>query len=226
MTKYVVYTRVSRKTQFASGLGLEAQQRMVDDYLAKNGGELLMSYVEVESGRKSARPEFRKALFQCRLTGATLLIAKLDRLARSVAVTATLMESGVPFICCDMPSANNFTIHILAAVAEDEAKAISSRTKAALFSAKLRGTKLGAMGLTNLTKNPEAVSRGREQGAQAVVDKANKFAAKIKPVIQHHIDNGLTLAQTAEKLNEAHILSARGLRGKWTTRSIKNVLSR
>ena len=134
--KFVAYYRVSTQRQGRSGLGLEAQQTAVRDYL--NGGDwrLVAELTEVESGKRSDRPKLVEALKLCRLHGATLIIAKLDRLARNVAFVSNLMEAGVEFHAVDFPQANRLTIHILAAVAEHEARAISERTRAALASAK------------------------------------------------------------------------------------------
>lgn len=226
MQKYVVLLRVSTQRQGDSQLGLLAQQRAIEDYIARNPGIVLATYEEVESGRKKDRPMLKEAVFQCKLTGATLLIANLSRLTRSVMVTATLLESGVPFVACNMPSANNFTIHILAAVAEDEAKAISQRTKAALLSAKLRGTKLGVKAWQNLSKHPEAAAVGRQLGGESRKRKADEFASKLYPVITHHSQQGLDLPSIAERLNEAHILTARGKVGAWTPLSVSNILKR
>src|SRR5580704_1542251 len=140
---FVAYYRVSTQRQGRSGLGLEAQQKAVRDYL--NGGDWRMvgEFVEVESGRRKDRPRLAEALSMCRVHGAKLIIAKLDRLARNVAFISTLMDSGVDFEAADFPQANRLTIHILAAVAEHEARMISERTKAALAAAKRRGVKLG-----------------------------------------------------------------------------------
>ncbi len=146
--KFVAYFRVSTQEQSYSHLGLEAQEKMVEKYCSSNDScELVASYTEVETGKKDSlenRPVLRKVLGHCKRIGATLVIAKLDRLARSVYVTAMLHKSGIEFICCDMPTANRMTVQILAAVAENEAKMISDRTKAALGALKARGVKLGS----------------------------------------------------------------------------------
>src|SRR5271154_4183939 len=141
--KFVSYLRVSTARQGISGLGLEAQRASVAAFL--NGGDwtLVQEVVEVESGKRSDRPALAEALRLCRKHRATLIIAKLDRLARNVHFISGLMESGVEFVAVDMPQANRFVVHILAAVAEQEADAISRRTKAALEAAKARGQKLG-----------------------------------------------------------------------------------
>jgi DNA invertase Pin-like site-specific DNA recombinase len=141
--RFISYLRVSTERQGRSGLGLEAQRQAVETFL--NGGDwnIVAEVVEVESGKRNDRPKLKEALRLCRVHKAQLLIAKLDRLARNVAFVSNLMESGVEFTACDFPQANRLTVHILAAVAEHEAKAISDRTKAALHAAKRRGKVLG-----------------------------------------------------------------------------------
>ena len=141
--RFISYLRVSTEKQARSGLGLEAQRAAVSTYL--NGGKhvLLDEYVEVESGKRDDRPKLHKALKHCKVTGATLIIAKLDRLSRNARFLLELQESRVPFICADMPEANEMTIQILAVMAQHERKMISQRTKAALAAAKARGVKLG-----------------------------------------------------------------------------------
>lgn len=143
-TAYVVYLRVSTARQGVSGLGLDAQRATVEAFARQHGGQIVAQYVEVESGKRSDRPELAKALQAAWKAKATLLIAKLDRLARNVAFIATMMDAGVDFVACDQPFASRLTLHILAAVAEDEARRISERTKSALQAAKARGTKLGS----------------------------------------------------------------------------------
>ena len=146
--KIIAYYRVSTKQQGESGLGLEGQVAAVAAYARGQGAEVLKTYREVESGKRADRPELAKALAHARRSRATLVIAKLDRLARNVHFLSGLMESNVDFIACDNPHANRLTIHILAAVAEDEAKRISERTRAALAASKARGGRLGAAGPT------------------------------------------------------------------------------
>src|SRR6476660_1180485 len=141
--RFVAYYRVSTDRQGRSGLGLEAQQKAVIDFLNGGASELVGEFVEVESGKKSDRPELARAIEACRKHKARLVIAKLDRLSRNLAFVATLMDSGVEFVAVDNPHANKLTIHILAAVAEHEREAISERTKAALAAAKARGKRLG-----------------------------------------------------------------------------------
>jgi DNA invertase Pin-like site-specific DNA recombinase len=141
---FVAYLRVSTVRQGESGLGLEAQRATVVAFARQHGGAIVASFVEVETGKRSDRPELAKALEVARKGKATLLIAKLDRLARNVAFIANLMDAGVEFLACDQPFASRLTLHILAAVAEDEARRISERTKAALQAARARGRKLGS----------------------------------------------------------------------------------
>src|SRR5690606_23983276 len=130
--KAVAYYRVSTAAQGRSGLGLEAQRKAVSDLCRSRGWELIAEYTEIESGRRNDRPELSEALRRARLTGATLVVAKLDRLSRSVAFLSALQESGASFVAADMPEANELTVHILAAVAQAERKAISKRTREAL----------------------------------------------------------------------------------------------
>jgi DNA invertase Pin-like site-specific DNA recombinase len=150
--KYVAYYRVSTAKQGRSGLGLEAQREAVERYLHDGRWRMIGEFKEIESGKRKDRPALAYALALCRLHDATLIIAKLDRLARNVLFTATLMESGVKFTAVDFPDANNLTIHILAAVAEHEAAMISTRTKAALAAAKARGKVLGC-GIYRIAKH-------------------------------------------------------------------------
>ena len=142
-TKFIAYHRVSTDRQGRSGLGLEAQQAAVRSYLDGGAGQLVGEFTEIESGHKNERPELAEALTFCKKHKATLLIARLDRLARNVHFISGLMETKVRFIACDMPEATPFMLHIYAAAAQEEARAISARTKAALQAAKARGVRLG-----------------------------------------------------------------------------------
>ena len=133
--RFVAYYRVSTDRQGRSGLGLEAQREAVRSYVAQRGGDVLDEFTEVETGKRSDRPELAAALEACRRQKATLVIAKLDRLARNMAFVANLMEGRADFVAVDMPNADKFTIHIFAALAEEEGRRISQRTKAALAAA-------------------------------------------------------------------------------------------
>ena len=210
MTGFIAYYRVSTQRQGASGLGLEAQRKSVVDYINGNGNKVLAEYTEVESGKKASRPELDKALAHCKREGATLVIAKLDRLARDVHFIAGLMVSKVEFVVADMPQANTLTIHIMAAFAEHERKVISERTKAALAAAKARGVVLGATGKA-LAKEHKA--------------KAAKFARSLRPVIKELASEGITTVRAvAEALNIRNIPTPRG--GKWHPTSVARLLAR
>ena len=160
---YITYLRVSTDQQGDSGLGLEGQRKAVTDFIKFNGNKLIAEYVEVESGRNNDRSVLAEAMAACRKHKAKLVIAKLDRLARNAAFLLALRDSGVDFICADMPDANRLTIGILAVVAEDEADRISARTKAALQAKKARG---GVLGNASSLKAARRKARNRN----AVVD--------------------------------------------------------
>jgi DNA invertase Pin-like site-specific DNA recombinase len=200
--KLVAYYRVSTKTQGESGLGLEAQQAAVRDFAKRTGVTIIKEYKEVESGKRADRPELDKALAFARRGQALLCVAKLDRLSRNVAFLSRLMDGGVDFVACDNPSANRLTIHILVAVAEDEAKRISDRTKAALAAYIARGAgKLGSPG--NLTD--EAKAKGRAMGVAALKQKAQDDYKDLLPTMLKMRREGSTLQAIADHLNaEGH----------------------
>jgi DNA invertase Pin-like site-specific DNA recombinase len=202
----IAYYRVSTKQQGESGLGLEGQETAVQSYARQTGATIKSRYVEVESGQLADRPQLAKALSHARRNRATLCVAKLDRLSRNVAFLSSVMDSGVEFIACDNPAANRMTLHILAAVAEAEAKAISERTTVALQAAKARGTLLGSARPGHW--------EGREDRRREGQAKATAAAAKLKaqraaeaytdllPELRRYRDAGLSLAAIAAKLNE------------------------
>jgi DNA invertase Pin-like site-specific DNA recombinase len=217
--KFIAYYRVSTQKQGNSGLGLEAQRKAVTDYL--NGGrwKLVAELTEVETGKRNDRPQLTRALALCRVHRATLIIAKLDRLARNVAFISNLMEAGVDFVCCDLPTANKLTIHVLAAVAEAEAEMISVRTKAALEAAKARGVVLG---------NPshftdEVAARGREFGRKVLQQQAAKRRSDVLPIIEDIKASGITTIRgIADELNARRIPAARG--GEWSATQVFRLL--
>jgi DNA invertase Pin-like site-specific DNA recombinase len=221
--KFVSYLRVSTARQGASGLGLEAQRDAVNNYL--NGGhwQLIQEIVEVESGKRNDRPKIAEALRLCRLHSATLVIAKLDRLARNVHFISSLMESSVDFIACDFPQANRLTVHILAAVAEHEASMISARTKAALKAAKDRGVALGGQ-----RGSRARMAKMAAKGARASAAVRQRLAAKrrddLRPVIDDLKAKGVTsLRALADGLNSAGLTSARG--GRWTATQVMRIVN-
>jgi DNA invertase Pin-like site-specific DNA recombinase len=213
--RFVAYYRVSTDRQGQSGLGLDAQRKAIADYLNGGAWELVGEFTEVESGKKSERPELTRAMDACRKHKARLVIAKLDRLSRNLAFIATLMESGVEFVAADMPFANKLTIHILAAVAEHEREAISERTKAALAAAKARGTRLG-------NPNP-AFALKRMRAARRL--QVERFAANVLPVIREIQAAGYDSSNAiAGQLNARKIATARG--GRWTHMQVGQILAR
>jgi DNA invertase Pin-like site-specific DNA recombinase len=216
---FVAYYRVSTAKQGASGLGLEAQQTAVRDYLNGGNWKLLAEVVEVESGKRSDRPKLEEARRLCRLHGATLIIAKLDRLSRNARFLLELQESGVDFVAVDMPSANKLTVGIMALVAQDEAERISARTKAALAAAKARGVKLGG------NRGVELTEATREAGRGAQTAKANARASDLAPMIADLQAQGVTsLGALAKALNDKGIPTARD--GKWSAVQVSRVLAK
>lgn len=214
--KFVSYFRVSTARQGASGLGLEAQQKAVADYLNGGNWSVLASFIEIESGRKNDRAELAKALAHCRLTGAILVIAKLDRLARDACFLLGLQQAGVEFVAADMPFANRLTVGIMALVAEEEAKAISARTTAALAASKARGTKLGGW-----RGGPKVDGK---LGAAAGAKNADAFADSVRPTIHALKDEGLSWAAIVASLTAQEIKTARGK--PWGISSVRNVMAR
>jgi DNA invertase Pin-like site-specific DNA recombinase len=207
--KFIAYYRVSTAKQGRSGLGLEAQQAAVQDYL--NGGtwELVGEFTEVESGRKVARPELARALVACKKLKASLVIARLDRLARNVHFISGLMESKVKFVACDMPEASPFMLHIYAAVAQEEARAISARTKAALAAAKVRGVRLGRTGAERAARY-KAEARAR--------------AIELAPLIRELQQRGLSMNAIAAELTKRGVPTLRG--GTWHAQHVIRIVER
>src|SRR5215204_1618487 len=179
--KFVAYYRVSTARQGRSGLGLDAQRRAVTNFLNGGSWQLQAEFVEVESGKNDDRPQLEQALATCELSGATLVVAKLDRLSRNLAFLAKLQESGARFVAADMPEANELTIHIMAAVAQAERKAISTRTKEALAAAKARGVRLGGNrgNLEDLRKGP---AKSAEVRSRQAAERALKVRRQIEAI--------------------------------------------
>ncbi len=216
MQQYVIYKRVSTKEQGRSGLGLDAQERDITLYLERFSPvpyEVVGTFTDVLSGADSARPELTAALALARKTGATLLVSKLDRLSRKVSAIAALMDDRkVAFRVAQMPNADNFQLHIYAALAEQEREFISARTKAALAEAKRRGTKLGGLRDKTMKRN------------LAIQANANARADSVAGLIVPMRESGKPLRQIADHLNQAGVQTARG--GRWQASQVKRVLDR
>lgn len=216
--KFVSYLRVSTAKQGKSGLGLEAQREAVTSYLNGGSWRLIAEAVEVESGGKADRPKLQEALSLCRAYGATLVVAKLDRLARDAHFLLGLQKAGVEFVAVDMPSANRLTVGILAMVAEEEKRLISARTKAALQAAKARGVALGGF------RGRAGTEGDCQKAREARTAKADAHARDILPIIQT-LPQGLSLNRMAATLNERGIPTPSG-RGAWTAASVSRVKER
>jgi DNA invertase Pin-like site-specific DNA recombinase len=193
---YIPYYRVSTQKQGVSGLGLEAQQAAVRAFV-QDPAHLLSEYVEIESGRKNQRPQLLAALAQARRVGSTLLIAKLDRLSRNASFILALRDSGVDFVCCDMPDANTLTVGLFAVLAQHERETISKRTRDALAAKKARGATLG---------NPQNMTPAITRQGQATMQRnarehpANRQAALLAELLRA---KGQTLWEITAGLNAA-----------------------
>ncbi|MCD0156999.1 recombinase family protein [Deinococcus sp. 6GRE01] len=212
----VAYYRVSTTKQGASGLGLEAQRASVASLAAVRGLTITAEFTEIESGRKVKRPQLEAALDAARRTGSILLIAKLDRLARNMAFTSALMDTGVDFMAADMPDANRMTLHVTAALAEQEARLISERTRAALAARKARGLSVGNP--ANLT--PEARAQGpaaQRESARVAMQQPTAYARELR-------EKGDSLATIAMKLNAAGFRTRKG--SLWASVQVKRILDR
>lgn len=207
---FISYLRVSTGRQGMSGLGLEAQRAAVDTYVRSVGGVIVAEHVEVESGKLRDRPVLVKSIAQCRSQKATLVIAKLDRLARNVAFVSSLMEAGVEFVAVDAPYANRLMLHILAAFAEHERGEISARTKSALAAARSRGVALGRHG--------SVLAAANRQKAQA-------FAESVRPAMEAALQAcGHSLTGMAVHLNMGGVPTQEP--GRWHPQTVSRVLGR
>ena len=215
--KFISYLRVSTERQGRSGLGLEAQRKAVEDYLNGGNWRVIKEFVEVESGKKADRPQLAKAFQACRVFGAKLVIAKLDRLSRDAHFLLGLEKAGVDFVAADMPHANRLTVGIMAMVADEERRMISARTKAALAAAKARGVKLGGDRGVRLTAKARAAGRAVQQ------EEARNRAADLMPIIKELQVAGFeSLRAIAAGLEERGIPTARG--GKWSSVQVARLL--
>lgn len=194
--KYVVYYRVSTKKQGHSGLGLQAQKTIVENYIKSN--TVIAEFTEIETGKSSNRPKLNDALLFCKEHKATLIVAKLDRLARNLHFVTSLQEANIDFICCDMPTANRLTIHIISAIAENEALLISQRTKQALAEKKKQGIKLGNPQNNGLTAL--AISKGSQvRRENALNNERNKKAGAFVMLMRN---NGSKWSEIVLQLNQ------------------------
>ncbi|GFE94206.1 recombinase family protein [Acetobacter persici] len=215
--RFIAYYRVSTERQGKSGLGLEAQQKSVLDYLRGANSTLVAEFTDIESGKNNSRPELTKALSLAKLTGAILIIAKLDRLSRNATFLMSLRDAGVEFVAVDLPNANRLTVGIMALVAEQEREVISGRTKAALEAAKARGVKLGGY---RAEAKPDAA-----KGLAGIKKKADHFAVSVMPIVREIQARGVTsLNGIAKELILRGIKTNRG--GIWTATTVKNLISR
>lgn len=226
--RVVVYKRVSTQKQGRSGLGLEAQEALIASYLAMTGAERISDYREAESGKKRVyeRPALSKAIAECKAMKATLLVAALSRMGRNRAEILTLIdESGVKVAFADEPHASSLSIGIKAVVADDEGKAISYRTKAALAAAKIRlerqGKRLGNPNGARALKRYIRLN-GNSAGCEGAARAADTFANNLRPYFAGMIQDGMTNAQMAARLNDKRVPTRRE-GAKWYETSVKNL---
>ncbi len=220
--RIVAYYRVSRVTQAVSGLGLAAQEKAIDDLCTARAGKIVATYKEVESGKRADnRPALAKAIHQAKVTGGTLVIAKLDRLSRNAAFLLNLRDSGVKFVAADMPDANDLTIGIMALVAQQEREAISKRTVEALRAARARGQRLGN---PNGAAALRRAAKGNVAAIKVVSANAANRAEDLREIVADIRASGVeTLLGIAEELTAREIVTARG--GAWHASSVRNLLA-
>jgi DNA invertase Pin-like site-specific DNA recombinase len=230
--KLIAYYRVSSKQQGRSGLGLDAQRKMVTDYVVANGAELAAEYTEVESGKIDDRPELQAAIKHAALVGGTLIVGKLDRISRDLHFITSLQKNKTEFIVCDMPNCDAFTIHIYGALAQRERELISSRTKAALAvkrewyaeheeELKQEGKRY-RLGNNNL--DADKLREYSSAGNAVIKYNADAYAANVKPTIAGLQAQGLSLRGVAEELNRLGVTTPRGK--QWTATAVKNAMAR
>lgn len=205
--KFVAYLRVSTHKQGYSGLGIEAQREIIQNYLCDR--KPIFEYIEVESGRKTdkGRPKLKEALSQCRTYGAKLIVAKLDRLARNVSFLSTLLDSDVEIVFCDFPQANKMVLNILASISQYEAELVSIRTKQALAAKKARGCKLGNPEHL-MDKHAAAIANSNKTNRKKAEDNLNNKRAVA--MLKIFVEKGLTLSEMAETLNREGFVTSKG----------------
>ena len=218
----VTYLRVSTARQGKSGLGLEAQQKAVADYLSTGQWNLLEEFVEVESGKNSKRPKLLEAIELCKASGAKLLVGRLDRLARDAAFLMNLKDAGIDFVCADMPEANRLTIGIMALVAEQEREAISKRTKEALAAAKARGVQLGAYRDGVYVGGKGNADTARNASAARTVKFRANAVDKLPLLKRYDPDGSMSLRAIADIFNRYGVKTVSG-RGSWSANSVRRL---
>lgn len=223
MRDIVAYIRVSTKRQGRSGLGLEAQEEALRAYQQQHTGRRLATYKEIETGKSADRPELTKAVAHAKRSGATLVVAKLDRLARNAGFLLTLQSSGLPMVFLDLPGANEFTVGIMALVAQHEAKMISERTKVALAAYKRRGGLLGGSRPECRNLTAKARAKGRKTASKAIAEKARQAYADLLPAMLEWRQAGLSQQAIADKLNEQGHTTRRGK--PWSQVQVMRVLN-
>lgn len=223
--RYIAYYRVSTRRQGHSGLGLDKQQTLVEQYLNRTGGRLLKSFTEVESGRKAARPQLQLALQACRAYGSTtLIVASFDRLSRDAALLLTLKSGNVPIISAEMPDVGEAIVGMMAVVAQMEARWISERTKGALREARKRGVRLG----TPANLSARDMRAGRSLGRATVARRAREYAEDLRSTFDQLEAEGLSLRGKAHALTAAEVATPQNRRtgetnGTWTPTQVARV---
>ncbi len=212
---YIAYLRQSTTKQEMSGLGVEAQREIIQNYLKDR--KPIAEYIETESGRKSDRPKLTEALGLCRKTGSTLIVAKLDRLSRNVAFTSKLLDSDVEIVFCDFPEANKLVLHIISSIAEYEAGLISQRTKQSLQAKRARGYKLGKSE-NLLSRLPQAVENSNRTNRQKALDNPNNKRAIA--MLRGLIKEERSLSEMARILNKERFVTSKGCQFKASQVSI------
>jgi len=208
MTRYVAYYRVSTEKQGKSGLGLAAQRTLIERFLS-DGDEVIAEFVEVQSGKDDERVELWKGIAHAKKHDAKILIAKLDRFSRKVSFIAGIMEQGIGLVVAEMPHATDFQLHIFAALAQEERRLISERTRNALAEAKKRGVELGKNGKVLAIKHR---------------DEAVKWAEELRPILMPMLDEGLSYNEIARRLNDKGVATVKG--GRFFPQQVKNIVQR
>lgn len=220
----VAYIRVSTRRQGRSGLGLEAQQQALHEYQQENGGRVLAIYREVETGKSADRPELNRAIAHAKRSGATLVVAKLDRLSRNAAFLLTLQSSGLPMVFLDLPGANEFTVGVMALVAQHEARLVSERTRAALQAYKRRGGLLGASLVQCRNLSDKARRKGVKAASKVISERARQAYTDLLPTMQEWRNGGLSQQTIADRLNQQGQTTRRGR--PWNQVQVMRVLGR